>query len=71
MESFNGKLRDECLNTSWFWNLFDAQEENLGVEERIQRGFMLLHLAIYLKTGSGAFRKAVLLLYAAWRVPVT
>jgi putative transposase len=21
MESFNGKLRDECLNTSWFWNL--------------------------------------------------
>jgi hypothetical protein len=20
MESFNGKLRDECLNTSWFWN---------------------------------------------------
>ena len=19
MESFNGKLRDECLNTSWFW----------------------------------------------------
>ena len=25
MESFNGKLRDECLNTSWFWNLFDAR----------------------------------------------
>ena len=24
MESFNGKLRDECLNTSWFWNVFDA-----------------------------------------------
>jgi putative transposase len=24
MESFNGKLRDESLNTSWFWNLFDA-----------------------------------------------
>jgi transposase InsO family protein len=20
MESFNGKLRDECLNISWFWN---------------------------------------------------
>ena len=19
------KLRDECLNTSWFWNLFDAR----------------------------------------------
>ena len=27
MESFNGKLRDECLNTSWFWNLFDAMRK--------------------------------------------
>ena len=27
MESFNGKLRDECLNTSWFWNLFDARRK--------------------------------------------
>jgi putative transposase len=25
-ESFNGKLRDECLNTSWFRNLWDARE---------------------------------------------
>jgi putative transposase len=25
MESFNGKLRDECL--SWFWNLFDARRK--------------------------------------------
>ena len=25
MESFNGKPRDECLNVSWFWNLFDAR----------------------------------------------
>jgi putative transposase len=25
IESFNGKLRDECLNTNWFTNLFDAQ----------------------------------------------
>lgn len=24
-ESFNGKLRDECLNTAWFWNLADAK----------------------------------------------
>src|ERR1700756_548876 len=21
------KLRDECLNTSWFWNLFDARKK--------------------------------------------
>jgi putative transposase len=27
MESFNGKLRDECLNTSWFWNPFDARRK--------------------------------------------
>ncbi len=27
MESFNGKLRDECLNTSWSWNLFDARRK--------------------------------------------
>ena len=24
-ESFNGKLRDECLNTSWFVNLWEAR----------------------------------------------
>ena len=27
IESFNGKLRDECLNTSWFVDLADAQEK--------------------------------------------
>lgn len=27
MESFHGKLRDECLNVSWFWNLFDARRK--------------------------------------------
>jgi putative transposase len=25
IESFNGRLRDECLNTSWFRNLWDAR----------------------------------------------
>ena len=25
IESFHGRLRDECLNTSWFWNLWDAR----------------------------------------------
>ncbi len=25
VESFNGKLRDECLNASWFGNLFEAR----------------------------------------------
>ena len=27
MESFHGKLRDECLNASWFQNLFDARRK--------------------------------------------
>ena len=27
VESFNGKLRDECLNISWFRNLFDARRQ--------------------------------------------
>jgi putative transposase len=27
VESFNGKLRDECLNVSWFANLFDARRK--------------------------------------------
>ena len=27
IESFNGSLRDECLNTNWFMSLQDAQEK--------------------------------------------
>jgi putative transposase len=27
VESFHGRLRDECLNVSWFWNLFDARHK--------------------------------------------
>jgi putative transposase len=27
MESFHGRLRDECLNVSWFWNLLDARKK--------------------------------------------
>jgi len=27
IESFNGRLRDECLNTNWFHNLFDARRK--------------------------------------------
>lgn len=25
IESFNGRLRDECLNLNWFWNVTDAR----------------------------------------------
>ena len=27
VEGFHGRLRDECLNASWFWNLFDARRK--------------------------------------------
>lgn len=27
VESFNGKLRDECLNEQWFINIFDAKKK--------------------------------------------
>jgi putative transposase len=27
VESFHGKLRDECLNVNWFWNLWDARRK--------------------------------------------
>ena len=27
IESFNGSLRDECLNTNWFLSIEDAQEK--------------------------------------------
>lgn len=27
VESFHGRLRDECLNVSWFWNIFDARRK--------------------------------------------
>ena len=27
VESFHGRLRDECLNASWFWNVWDARRK--------------------------------------------
>jgi hypothetical protein len=31
VESFHGKLRDECLNASWFQNLFDARRTMISL----------------------------------------
>jgi putative transposase len=33
VESFNGKLRDECLNVSWFTNLWDARRKQKEFNE--------------------------------------
>ena len=37
VESFNGRLRDECLNTSWFWNLWDARRKIAAWREEYNR----------------------------------
>jgi len=38
-ESFNGRLRDECLNESWFLNLRNAQRtiESWRIEYNVAR----------------------------------
>jgi transposase InsO family protein len=33
VESFHGRLRDKCLNTSWFWNLFNARRKIAAWQE--------------------------------------
>lgn len=45
IESFNGRLRDECLNVSWFWNLFDARAKIAAwrVEYNSRRPHSALH----------------------------
>jgi putative transposase len=35
IESFNGRLRDECLNANWFLTTADARR-------KIQRGLLLI-----------------------------
>lgn len=37
VESFHGRLRDECLNTSWFWNLWDARRKIATWREHYNR----------------------------------
>ena len=37
VESFHGRLREECLRVSWFQNLFDAQAEDCFLAPRLQR----------------------------------
>jgi len=37
VESFNGRLRDECLRASWFRNLFDARRQLVRWREHYNR----------------------------------
>jgi len=40
IESFNGRLRDECLNTNWFMSLEDAKEK---IETRQVRTIIMFY----------------------------
>jgi len=35
MESFHGRLREECLRVSWFTDLFDARNREDGYDDAI------------------------------------
>jgi transposase InsO family protein len=37
VESFNGRLRDECLNANWFQNLVDARRKITGWKDEYNR----------------------------------
>jgi len=45
VESFHGRLREECLAVSWFQNLFDARRKS-GVAKGVQRGASAQQLGI-------------------------
>ena len=47
VESFNGRLRDQCLNTNWFLSLDDAQRKiELGAST-ITRADLTIHWATF------------------------
>jgi len=37
VESFHARFRDECLNASWFWNLWDARRKISGWRNEYNR----------------------------------
>jgi putative transposase len=48
VESFHGRLRDECLNASWFWNLWDARRKIAGW--RIEYNQLRPHSSLHYRT---------------------
>jgi len=38
IESFNGRLRDECLDTNWFYGLEDARDIHRRLANRVVAG---------------------------------
>jgi hypothetical protein len=47
IESFNGRLRDECLNGEIFFNVADAREKL----DRWRRDYMIIALTVRSLTG--------------------
>lgn len=48
VESFHGRLRDECLNANWFWNLWDARRKI--AEWRFEYNQKRPHSSLHYKT---------------------
>jgi putative transposase len=66
VESFNGKLRDECLNVSWFRNLWQARVRIAAW--RREYNSARPHSSLGYQTPE-AFREAALLRPARWKYP--
>ena len=45
VESFNGRLRDECLNVHWFLSITDARAKIEACDETITRAVLTHRLA--------------------------
>ena len=48
VESFNGSLRDECLNVHWFLSLEDAQDKIEGLRQEYNQ--YRTHSSLYNQT---------------------
>ena len=66
VESFHGKLRDECLNVSWFENLWDARRKEFN-EERPHSALRYLTRP----NSRGNYRLPPAPRYASGRCPLT
>jgi transposase InsO family protein len=69
IESFNGRLRDECLNVEWFVSLADARQKlakfrehynherpHSALADRTPAAFAELHRAVIEKAGTSMGR---------------
>jgi len=56
VESFHGRLREECLNVSWFQNLFDARRKITAERDKAAQHVNALDTAIRAVSGLNSTR---------------